>query len=265
MSDLLVEEKNGVAYLTINRPAVRNAISMEVREAMIDALRRIETRPTEVRCVVLRGAGEHFCAGGDVKSFMGMVDMEKDERRRVFLARVHELHPIMMIMRRMPQPSIACVRGAAAGAGWSLAMNCDLVLAADDAFFTLAYVHIGASPDGSSTYFLPRMVGMKKAMELALLGERISAQEALGLQMVNRVYPAAQLTEETEKLAWRLAKGPTRAYANVRRLLNRSLHQTMAEQLQSEAECFADSATADDFEEGVRAFNEKRKAQFRGV
>ena len=127
---------------------------------------------------------------------------------------IHEMHPVVMTLRRMPKPVLASVEGAAAGFGMSLMLACDLVLAADDAFFSLAYCLIGTSPDGSSTYSLPRVVGLKRAMELALLGERIDAATAQGYGLVNRVVPAAELEAETAKLAARLASGPTRAYAH---------------------------------------------------
>ncbi len=146
MSDLLIDTADGIATLTMNRPDARNALSEEMRAGLDEAFHDFES-DDEVRCVVLRGAGEHFMAGGDVKSFAGMFDEEEPaDMRDVFLHRIHDLHTIMFAMRRLPKPIIASVRGAAAGAGVSLAACCDLIIAAEDAFFTLAYSLIGTYP-----------------------------------------------------------------------------------------------------------------------
>jgi 2-(1,2-epoxy-1,2-dihydrophenyl)acetyl-CoA isomerase len=170
----------------------------------------------------------------------------------------------MFTMRRMPKPIVASVAGAAAGAGVSMALACDLVIAADSAFFTLAYVHIGTSPDGSASFNLPRAVGIKKAMEIALLGDRFDAQTARDIGMINFVVPEADLQAETAKLARRLAQGPTHVYGNTKRLLYRSLENEWESQLQLEGETFADCAARADFREGVTAFAEKRKPNFTG-
>jgi 2-(1,2-epoxy-1,2-dihydrophenyl)acetyl-CoA isomerase len=190
--------------------------------------------------------------------------MNADQRRAMFRKFIHTVHPAILTLQRMPKPVIASVRGAAAGFGFSLAAACDLTIAADNAVFTLAYSLLGASPDGSSTYSLPRLVGKKKAMEIALLGDRLDAAEALRLGIVNWVVAEAELEAETAKLAARLANGPTRAYGNTKTLINASLRSTLAEQLDAELEAFADSAGTEDFPEGVSAFLEKRKAEFKG-
>ena len=184
--------------------------------------------------------------------------------RDLFLHRIHDLHLIMFAMRRLPKPIIASVRGAAAGAGVSLAACCDLIIAAEDSFFTLAYSLIGTSPDGGSTFQLPRAIGAKKAMEMALLGDRVGAAGLARFGLVNFVVPADDLLDVTDKLAQRLAAGPTRAYGQAKRLIYASLENQMERQLQMEAEAFADCATTDDFREGVMAFVEKRRAVFRG-
>lgn len=263
MAHLEQTRDGAVAVLTMNRPEARNALSMEMRSMLSETLHELELDES-VRCVVLRGAGEHFLAGGDVKGMAEAVKQPPDVIRRQFVLRIHDLHPIMFAMRRMPKPVIASVRGAAAGAGVSVALAADLVIAAEDAFFTLAYCHIGTSPDGSSTYTLPRAVGVKKAMEIALLGDRFDAKTAQQWGMINFVVPTAQLEAETMKLAHRLANGPTHVYGQTKRLLYRSIESDFETQLQAEAEAFADCAGRADFREGVTAFVEKRKAVFTG-
>ena len=256
MTHLLYEVENNVAYLTMNRPEARNALSIEMRQKLLETLQTLEA-DDNVRCVVLRGAGEHFLAGGDVKSFMEFTELTPQQRRLTFVNRIHGLNTIMYTMRRLRKPIIASVRGAAAGAGVSLALCCDLVVAAEDAFFTLAYSHIASSPDGGASYYLPRLVGTKRAMEIALLGDRYTAGQALDMGLINRVV-------ETRTLAERLASGPTKAYDNIKKLILESSDNSLEEQLQSEAETFGDSAMAEDWVEGVRAFNEKRPPKFTG-
>jgi 2-(1,2-epoxy-1,2-dihydrophenyl)acetyl-CoA isomerase len=263
MADLEMKVENGIATLTMNRPESRNALSDEMRSSLADKLHDIEVDDS-IRCVVLKGEGDHFMAGGDVKSFGQAMGMSPEEIRKMFVMRIHDLHPIMFAMRRMPKPILASVRGAAAGAGVSFALCCDLVIASDDSFFTLAYCNIGTSPDGSSTYQLPRTLGIKRAMEMTLLGDRIDAATAKDWGLVNWVVPAAELEAKTAELATRLANGPTRAYGNAKKLLYKSIETDFEAQLQAEAEGFADCASGTDFREGVMAFVEKRKANFVG-
>ena len=263
MPDLLVDVSDHIATLTFNRPEARNALSLEMRALLREKLHEVET-DDDIRCVVMRGAGEHFMAGGDVKSMAGMIDAPPAEIRNTFVNRIHDLHPIMYAMRRMPKPVVASVAGAAAGAGVSMALAADLVIADENAFFTLAYVHIGTSPDGSASFHLPRAVGIKKAMEIALLGDRFDAASARDIGMINFVAASGQLEAETRALATRLANGPTHVYGNTKRLLYRSLENEFEAQLQLEAETFADCASRADFREGVSAFVEKRKARFSG-
>ena len=253
MSHLEVAISDGIATLTMNRPEARNALSMDMRSQLCAALHEVE-QDKSVRCVVLTGAGEHFMAGGDVKGMRESIKKPAQEIKQEFLLRIHDLHPIMFAMRRMPKPIIASCRGATAGAGVSLALACDLIIAADDAFFTLAYCKIGTSPDGSSSFHLPRAVGIKKAMEIALLGDRFDAQTAKDIGMINFTVAKDQLQNETQKLAARLAAGPTHVYGNTKALLYRSLESEFESQLQAEAEYFSDCASRADFREGVTAF-----------
>ena len=263
MSDVIVEREGAIVTLTLNRPASRNALSDEM-VAMMDEAFTAGERDASLRAYVVRGAGEHFMAGGDVKKFYNNRTKPAEQRRADTERGVHRLHLLVYKMRRAPQPIVASVRGGVAGFGMGLMMACDLAIAADDAFFTLAYSKIGLSPDGSSTYSLPRIVGTRKAMELALLGERFPAAEALRLGLVNQVVPVAELGESTAKLAARLAAGPARAYAHTKRLINASLGNTLETQLQLEGVAVADSMASDDLNEGATAFVEKRAPRFSG-
>ena len=263
MADLEVSIDNGIATLTMNRPEARNALSDEMKQQLTDSLHDIE-HDDSVRCVILTGEGDHFMAGGDVKGMFETFQLTPAEIEKRYALRIHDLHTIMYPMRRMAKPIIAKVRGAAAGAGVSFALCCDLVMCADDAFFTLAYCNIGTSPDGASTFHLPRTLSIKKAMEMTLLGDRFTAQEALDMGLINWVVPISDLDAETDKLATRLANGPTYVYGRAKKLLYQSNETHWEAQLQAEAESFAACAAREDFKEGVTAFVEKRKPNFTG-
>ncbi|MDP6343641.1 MAG: enoyl-CoA hydratase [Alphaproteobacteria bacterium] len=264
MADLEMTVDGGVATLTMNRPEARNALSLDMRKELDELLHQIEF-DTAVRCVVLTGAGDHFMAGGDVKNMHEYLNShDENEIQSYFLHRIHDLHTIMFSMRRMPKPIVAKVRGAAAGAGVSLAAACDLVMAEEAAFFTLAYCNIGTTPDGSSSFHLPRAIGIKRTIEMTLLGDRYTAQQMADMGLVNFVVPSADLDAECDKLTTRLANGPTHVYGMGKKLMYRSLENEFEAQLQMEAECFADCAKRADYREGVAAFVEKRKANFTG-
>ena len=260
---VLSRAENSICVITLNRPAALNALDHDLTVCLRDAVFAAE-HDHRTRCVVLRG-GSHFMAGGDLKWFDTMIEgRSAAEKTVLFQKLVHDVHGIVLSLRRMRKPVIASVSGAAAGFGLSLMLACDLAIAADDAYFTLAYCLIGTSPDGGSTFALPRTVGSKKAMEIALLGDRFDAATAERLGLVNRVVPAALLEAETMKLAARLAAGPTAVYGRTKALLNNSLSNSLENQLQREAEAFAQSAAEPDFAEGLKAFIEKRKATFKG-
>jgi 2-(1,2-epoxy-1,2-dihydrophenyl)acetyl-CoA isomerase len=260
---VLVGREGAVATVTLNRPEALNALNRELTLGLRESLFSMEVDET-VRCVVIRG-GEHFMAGGDLKWFKSMSEGRSAAENRVqFEGFIHEVHALIVSLRRMPKPVVASVRGAVAGFGMSLMMAADLAIAADNAYFTLAYTLVGVSPDGGSTFALPRIVGQKKAMEIALLGDRFDAAAAERLGLVNRVVPASSLDAETQKLAARLAAGPTAVYARTKALLNASLGSSLESQLQREAEAFALSASQPDFHEGLAAFVEKRKPRFSG-
>lgn len=254
---------NGIATVKLNQPEVRNALTPELRAAFRDIIGSLEFNK-EVRCVVITGAGDHFMAGGDIRTMIKRLELDEVERRKLILEGIHLLHLPLFAIRRMGKPVIASIQGAAAGFGVGLVAACDLAIAADNAFFTLAYCHIGASPDGGSSYFLGRTLGMKHQMELALLGDRFGAERAKELGLINWTVPRNELENETRQLAERLAIGPTRAYANAKHLFNQTNHLSMESQLQMEAEKMADSMLTDDHAEGIIAFMEKRKPTFEG-
>ncbi|MFC3228254.1 enoyl-CoA hydratase/isomerase family protein [Marinibaculum pumilum] len=265
MSDeLLTEVRDGIARMTFNRPHERNALGPTTIEDMNAFVREVEHRD-DVRVILLSGTGEHFMAGGNVKSFAQMVkEMDAAERRRMFEERIHKMHIMFYTMARMRQPIVAAVRGGCAGVGLSFVLACDMAVASDTAFFTMGYIHIGTSPDGSSTYYLPRTVGRKKAMELALLGDRFPAADAERYGIINKVVPDAELDAQAEEIAQRLARGPAVAIGNTKRLLNASLQNGIEAQLQMEGEMFGICAGSEDWAEGVSAFAEKRKTRFKG-
>lgn len=261
--DILFEVSDGIARVTLNRPEARNATSAEMLYALTDFLRQVEHDPA-ARAVLITAKGEHFMAGGDVKGFQEALAMTPGERRADFEGRVHRANPLFLTMERMPQPVVVAVRGFAAGSAVSFVAGADLAIASDTAQFLLAHVHLGMPPDAGTTYILPRVVGLKKAKQMAFLGERIGAQEALEMGMVNWVVPDAELDAKAEEIARKIANGPARAYAEGKALMNASMANSFPAQLLAEAEAFSRCAATDDFIEGASSFAEKRKPQFKG-
>ena len=208
MPDAVTQDvSDGVLTITMNWPDRLNVLGGEMVDGLAEAFDRAR-RDSDVRCVVFQGAGRHFCAGGDIRLMRDWAAMPADARREQFSSFISRFHVVAGGMQALPKPVVASLHGAVAGAGLSLAMGSDLAVAADDAVFTLAYIGIGASPDGGGTYSLPRIVGLKKAMEIAMLGDRFDAGTALSLGLVNRVVPAEERERETRALAARLARGP---------------------------------------------------------
>lgn len=263
MNTILTNHQGPVYEITLNRPQSLNALNDEMMQELSTVLDTVMSDST-IRCVLLKGAGASFMAGGDIKMFHQELGKTPEQLRERFTQVVGALHPLINKLANLHVPVVAAVQGAIAGFGVSLTMLCDFVIAADDSYFTLAYIHLGTTPDGSSTWFLPRMVGLRRAKEIALLGERIPAADAVRLGLAYKVVPRASLESETAAMAARLAAGPTRAYANTKALLHASFNHNLWEQMDAEVTSFAECASNPDFAEGVRAFVERRKATFSG-
>jgi 2-(1,2-epoxy-1,2-dihydrophenyl)acetyl-CoA isomerase len=255
------EQAGAVGRITLNRPESLNAWTDQFGHDL-GAVIAGEAAQDTVRAVLITGAGRGFSSGADLKEgFHPAEDGMPDVR--------HELedvyHPIITGIRRLPKPVVAAVNGPAVGIGCSLALACDLVLAAESAFLSLAFVNIGLMPDGGSTALVPPSVGRARAFQLALLGERVPAAQALEWGLVNWVHPDEQLMEEAAALTERLAAGPTRSYAATKQALNRTLYGDLDGQLALEAKLQHALARTQDFLEGASAFVQKRPPQFRGL
>jgi 2-(1,2-epoxy-1,2-dihydrophenyl)acetyl-CoA isomerase len=254
------EQEGGVGRITLNRPETLNAwhraFGRELRAAIEG-----EAADASVRALLITGAGRAFSSGADLKAgFEAADDGLPDIRKELEL-----YHPIIGGVRRLEKPVVAAVNGPAVGIGASLALACDLVLAAESAYFGLAFVNIGLMPDGGSTLFVPAAAGKARAFQMALLGERVSAARALEWGLVNFVHPDDALMHEAGALVDKLAGGPTRSYAASKRALNRMLYPDLEGQLDLEAELQHALARTGDFQEGVQAFVEKREARFAGT
>jgi 2-(1,2-epoxy-1,2-dihydrophenyl)acetyl-CoA isomerase len=258
---LIWELDAGVGQITLNRPETLNAwhsaFGRELRRAIAE-----DAADEAVRAVLITGAGRAFSSGADLKAGFDAADDGLPDIRGA----LDELyHPIISGVRRLEKPVVAAVNGPAVGIGASLALACDLVLAGESAYFGLAFVNIGLMPDGGSTLFVPAAVGKARAFQMAMLGERVPAAEALDWGLVNFVHPDGALIEEARDLARRLAAGPTRSYAASKRALNRMLYPGLEGQLDLEAELQHTLARTADFQEGVSAFVEKREPRFQGA
>lgn len=260
-----VGRDGGVLTLTMNRPDVLNSLDDELLSALLAAFSAAAS-DSAVRCVVLTGAGRGFCAGADLSQVSGLGPGSVDGRGVGAALRAHlqeHYRPLISVIRSLDKPVVAAVNGVAAGAGMSLALACDLRVAAESASFLQAFVRIGLVPDAGSTYFLPRLVGMGKAMELAMLGDRISAADALAAGLVNAVVPDAELPSAAGALAARLATGP-RSLGLIKRALYASLDSDLPAQLAVEEDLQAQAGDTADFTEGVTAFLSKRPPHFKG-
>ena len=256
---LTLDRHDGVATITLNRPDAYNALNLQLGRELFHAVLEVDDDPA-VRCVVVTGAGKAFCAGGDVKEFA-------DNLPRIG-ALVKELttylHGAVSRFCRSDKPVIMAVNGVAAGGGLSFALSGDLVIAAESARFTMAYSKIAATPDGSSSYFLPRLVGLRRAMELYFTNRVLSAREALEWGLVTRVAPDAEFKGAVDALARELALGPTKAFGGAKRLFHQSTWESLETQMELEAQAIALSGRTEDFKSGVTAFANKKLPTFQG-
>jgi 2-(1,2-epoxy-1,2-dihydrophenyl)acetyl-CoA isomerase len=252
--------RDNVAWIVFNRPDALNAINRKAVEEFCDIVNRC-TVDRSIRAVVLTGAGDRaFCAGGDVAEFA----QSGDKIEMLVREMTAVLHVGISRLAWLHAPVIAAVNGVAAGAGLSFVACCDLAIAADHAKFTSAYTRIGLTPDGSSTFFLNRLLGRRRVMELYITNRVLSAQEALDWGLVNRVVPGADLMGEVKILAAQLASGPTRAYGGIKKLVMMSPNDTLESQMERETRVIAEMSTTKDAREGISAFVAKRKPNFTG-
>ncbi|WP_299761023.1 enoyl-CoA hydratase-related protein [uncultured Pontibacter sp.] len=255
---LLYDVQDGVATITLNRPDVFNAFNDQQSYDLQDALKQV-SRDENVRVVVLTGAGKAFCSGQDLKAIASASKRDLSESLE------KRYNPIIRAMRNLPKPIICKLNGVAAGAGCSLALACDMVVASSKASMIEVFVNVGLVLDSGSSFFLPRVVGSLKAFELSTLGSKVSAEEALQLGMVNSVVAPEELDGAVAELAARYAAGPTKAIGLMKKMLNKSFSSTLDEMLDYEAHCQKIAGNSEDYKEGVTAFNEKRKPQFKGA
>jgi len=249
---------NGVAYLTLNRPEVFNSFNREMALRLQSDLDHC-TENSEVRAIVISGNGKAFCAGQDLK------EVTTPELNPGFKAILDEhYNPIIQKIRSISKPVIAAVNGVAAGAGANIALVCDIVVASEKASFIQAFSKIGLVPDSGGTFFLPRLIGFQKASALMMLGDKVSAEEAENLGMIYKVFNAEDFTAEVTVLAEKMAKMPTKALGMTKQLLNESMSNSLNEQLAMESKFQIEAAQSNDYNEGVNAFVEKRKPNFKG-
>ncbi len=260
METVKLDRRGGELRITLNRPDVMNAWD---KQFGLDLLAAVEQAASddEVRAVVITGAGRAFSSGADLRAGFDPTPEGHPDVQTV----LHErYHPIIVGIRRMPKPVLAAVNGPAVGIGCSLALACDLIVARESAYFLLAFVNIGLVPDGGSSLLLPERIGLARATEMAMLGERIGAKQALEWGLVNRVAADAEFEGAVDELAARLAAGPTASYAGAKRQFNEWLFARMDAQLDLEASIQQQAAASGDFLEGVQAFLEKRPPDFKG-
>jgi 2-(1,2-epoxy-1,2-dihydrophenyl)acetyl-CoA isomerase len=249
--------ENGVATITLNRPDVYNALNDEITYELQDALKAV-AKDAAARVVVLTGAGKAFCSGQDLKASAATPN-------RSFQESLHKRYnPIIRAMRQLPKPIVCRLNGVAAGAGCSLALACDVVVAAEEAVLTEVFINIGLVPDSGSSYFLPRLVGMAKAFELCTLGSKIKATDAAAWGLINRAVPADQLDAAVKTYTDYYATAPTKAIGLIKKMLQRSATATLDDMLEYEAYCQEIAGSTTDHKEGVQAFLEKRKPAFTG-
>ena len=254
---VLFTKENGVGYITLNRPEKYNSFNREMAIAFQQHLDDCEN-DAEVRCIYVSGAGKGFCAGQDLSE---ATDPQGPELEAI--VREH-YNPIIRRLRKIEKPIIAAVNGVAAGAGANIALACDIVLAANSATFIQAFSKIALIPDSAGTFILPRLVGMQRALALTMLGDKVTAAEAVGMGMIYKSFADDSFEQETKKIATTLAQMPTKGLGLTKRLINETWNNTLEQQLDREKELQVEAGGTYDFKEGVNAFLEKRKPEFKG-
>jgi 2-(1,2-epoxy-1,2-dihydrophenyl)acetyl-CoA isomerase len=249
--------ESGVCTITLNRPEVYNALNDGITFELQDAFKQV-AREDSIRVVVLTGEGKAFCSGQDLKA-------SQSGEKRSFINSLHKRYnPIIRAMRTLPKPVIGRVNGVAAGAGCSLALACDMIIASDEATFIEVFINIGLVPDSGSSFFLPRLVGMAKAFELATMGSRVKATEAVAMGLINKSVPHAELDTEVKKYTDYYAQAPTKSIGLIKKMLNKASSSSLDEALDYEAYCQEIAGNSADYKEGVTSFLEKRKPSFTG-
>jgi len=254
---ILFDVKEGVASLTLNRPDVFNAFNEQLSADVNDALKKV-SKDKSIRVLVISGAGKAFCSGQDLKAIAG------SKNRSLSDSLYKRYNPMIKAIRNLPIPVICKLNGVAAGAGCSLALACDMIIAAENASLIEVFVNVGLVLDSGSSYFLPRLLGSARAFELATLGSKVTAQQAADWGMVNRVVKLEDLEDEVNRLAIHFASAPTKAIGLMKKMLQKSYTSDLDTMLEYEAYCQEIAGRSEDYKEGVSAFNEKRKPTFKG-
>jgi len=266
MSSAQVEfkQQSSLGIITLNRPESRNALTPQMIQDLGQSIQKCHRN--DIRAVLITGVGNAFCSGADVKHFADNLEMNGPNGLAEYLNKLAEtLHKdVILQLRLLNKPVIAAINGVAAGAGFSLTLSCDLRIASSEARFIMAYAGIGCTADGGSTYFLPRLVGLGRAMEIYLASQPIGAEYARELGLVNQVFPSGNFAQHSLEIAIRLSEGPTQAYGKVKQLFDNSWDSTLAMQLDSETTAISDIGLTHDFQDGIKAFRDKRQAWFQG-
>ncbi len=258
------EIQGAVAVITLDRADALNSMHIPLARELRQSL-EVAALDAEVRCVQIQANGRYFMAGGDLPAFVQAHEQGgQDQLSAEIDTLIEEAHGVIKAIRQMPKPVVAKVVGGAAGYGLSLVAACDFAVSHKDAVFTTAYTSIGTSPDGGTTYFLPRLLGVRKAAELIMLADRFTGEQAVELTLLNSVVEADELDEHCAKLVERLANGATFSYGRTKMLLNQSYHATLFEQLDAEAQSFSACGRTEDFVNGIKTFVNKGKPEFKG-